>query len=50
MVPLALMCRIISLMNKIGVVGSSVLQQILLLVTSSFGAGKHSHDTLTQLV
>ncbi|KAG0559141.1 hypothetical protein KC19_10G082400 [Ceratodon purpureus] len=30
--------RIISLMNKLGIVGSTVLQQILLLVTSTFTA------------
>lgn len=32
--------RIISLMSKLGVVGSTVAQQILLLVVSTFGAGK----------
>lgn len=32
--------RIISLMSKLGVVGSTVAQQILLLVISTFGAGK----------
>ena len=33
-------CRILTLMSKLGVVGSTVLQQILLLVVSTFGAGK----------
>ena len=32
-------CRIISLMSKLGIVGSTVAQQILLLSVSTFGAG-----------
>ena len=34
------LCRIITLMRKVGIAGSTVAQQILLLSVSTFGAGK----------
>lgn len=41
-----LTCRIISLLTKLGIAGKSVAQQILLLVTSTFGAGKDLVESL----